>query len=241
MKKVFAVVILLSLSIVFFVGYKTGIIVGMKEEKRINSMYENYTNELHKKQRENYKYPLDADEEHAGISVKYTESVLQKKSNGEDLSKEEDELIYEFILQGKYGFARTNFIEFEGGMSKHSIRWLESADGGDTWYVLYEKIDEANGQYSYTFIDNVLIESFLSEVTYNECDGEFKISYDRGHSFEKTIAFKDVFDYDGLIYPIKKEQSLESKTVTFAWYDCATDEKIAEVEYNLDLVPVKNN
>lgn len=186
-------------------------------------------NEMAVDNRLNYIYPQSKDDE--GISVSYTEKVLKKKSLGEDMTKDEDELITNFILKNNgYGIAHAKWIENDGGMHRYTERVFETADGGKNWNVLREDYKLVAPR-SYAYIGNVYIESMFNSM--NDT-GSFFVSVDRGHSF-REIPYTDVFTYDKPVFAEKIGETEE--TITYQWLDQLSEDKdvVAICKYDLKL------
>lgn len=207
-----------------------------KNERDKEAILQQQFEEYEKSQTIGYVYPQEKDEELRGISVSYTSDILSKKSKNQILTQEEEELILEFALQenGK-GIAYTRFIEFDAGMGKATRRLWETSNYGKNWNVLDEE-QYSFGYYDITYIENTFIENVFESTAQK---GYFKISYDGGHTFEKTIPVEDVFQYDGIAYPKKVCENAEKGTVSYQWVDFYSTKEIDTVEYDLDLIPVK--
>lgn len=179
----------------------------------------------------NYIYPQSKDDE--GISVSYTEKVLKKKSLGEDMTKDEDELITNFILKNNgYGIAHAKWIENDGGMHHYTERVFETADGGKNWNVLREEYKLVAPR-SYAYIGNVYIESMFNPM--NDT-GSFFVSVNRGHSFNE-IPYTNIFTYDKPVFAEKIDESESEETITYQWIDQMSGDKdvVAICKYDLKL------
>ena len=184
-----------------------------------------------------YIYPQEEDEEHRGISVAYTASVLKKKANNEKLTNEENELILNFSIQenGK-GVAYTKFMEHGDGMGKSTRRFFETSDGGEHWNIINEG-QYSFGYYDITYMDDVLIESAFGTTAEK---GYFNISKDGGHSFE-SIPCEEIFNGGNrVVYPEKTGEDRKKKTVTYQWIDLYTKELITKAEYDLKMNFIRN-
>lgn len=220
----------------FAIGICVSNMVNTKErekEIRLQKEFEEYA----ASNKPQYTYPQEADEEHQGISVAYTSSVLKKKANNEKLTSEENELILNFVIQenGK-GVAYTKFMEHGDGMGKSTRRVFETSDGGEHWNVISEG-QYSFGYYDITYMDNVLIESAFGTTAEK---GYFNISKDGGHSFE-SIPCEDVFySGDRVVYPEKIGEDRQKKTITFQWVDLYDKEVIMKAEYDLKMNFIRN-
>jgi len=217
------------------VSFATGIYVSntankkeREKEIRLQKEFEEYA----ASNKTQYIYPQEEDEEHRGISIAYTTSILKKKANNEKLTNEENELILNFSIQenGK-GVAYTKFMEHGDGMGKSTRRFLETSDGGEHWNVISEG-QYSFGYYDITYMDDVLIESAFGTTAEK---GYFNISNDGGHTFQ-SIPCEEIFDCDDrVVYPEKISEDINKKTVTYRWIDLYTRENVLEAEYDMKM------
>ena len=211
----------------FFCGYRLSAVIceeRLRRERELDRQFEEYA----KSKQDLYVYPQENTTDR-GISITYTQDVLARKAEGEPLTEEEEGLImYYFLQDNGYGLAVTLFHEYGNGMGIGSRRVWESSSGGKFWNVLSEGT-YSTGIYEYTYMDNVFIEAGFATTAE---EGRFNISEDRGHSFE-SIAYDEIFDYEGVAFAKKTGEDRKRKTVTYEWIDLYTREIISTVEYDL--------
>jgi len=200
-----------------------------EKEERLQKQFEDYA----EKQNDKYLYPQEENEE--GISIDYTTKILMKVSTGNELSEYDNELIlYHKIQEDGFGYAVTKYYEYDGGMGKASRRTWKTINNGTTWDVVKEEFYNT-GIYNWVLIDSVLIESCFEVMTQEGC---FKISNDFGETFDE-IPYFEIYEYKGFAYPELVSQNESKKSVTYRWVDYHTQEKLATMEYNLQLDELK--
>lgn len=204
-------------------------IYNKEKEEQLQKQFEDYA----EKQNDKYLYPQEENEE--GISIDYTAKILTKVSIGNELSKYDNELIlYHKTQEDGFGYAVTKYYEYDGGMGKASRRTWKTINNGTTWDVVKEEFYNT-GIYNWVLIDSVLIESCFEVMTQEGC---FKISNDFGETFDE-IPYSEIYEYKGQVYPELVSQNESKKSVTYRWVDYHTQEKLATMEYNLQLDELK--
>lgn len=167
--------------------------------------------------------------------------MLQKKSDGEKLDPEIENLIYYLkIQQDGHGIAWVDVHNV--GMQKTTSRIFETADFGNTWNVLKSEYYLSNGEYNCAYIGDTLIVSNYSSVTET---ANFVVSHDRGHSF-KSVPNSEVlrvkFNAKQLI-PRKLYEDDKKETVVYGWLNGDIESEkygeyilIAEYDKNLKVI-----